>query len=656
MTDYLVALATGSSAVFSWPGVMIPVAGTLLAMTTSFLPGIGTSSLAALLMIATITWEPQNVLLLFGALTGGATFMGSVTAIMFNIPGSAQSTASMIDGHPLARNGLPKTALACSAAASAFGSLVGVLILILLLPFIRSVLLEFGPLERVLLAVWGLATLVALPNSPPLKATVMALLGFLFAMIGTDPQSGSERWTFGTLSLIDGLNQIAVLVGLFTFTELIGWTRKVALGPSTLATSKNNDSVWRGISAVIKNASLSIRCSVLGTLIGIVPGVGGTVASFVAYGHAANSAKSDRDNFGKGDIRGVIAPESANDAKDGGALFPAIAFGLPGSESGVILVAVFALHGLVPGPEMLSQQLPLTFTLIAALLFSNILTSVIGLAAAPQLSRLSNIRVERLALPVMLISLIAIAQLNGQMKDVYTVIVFGLAGYFLKTFDWPRIPFVVAFVLADFLESNLSISLQLIEHDRLIPTQRPISIALFGMLLIASVWATRKAMLARKRKEYGGRSTVVAGALLATCFFFIIPVLFGKQQTSGFVLFTLTGATLSTALIFAYEIFGHRRSGYETGTAEGGSLPNHSSQSLLAIAVLAAMIPAAWLFGFLFSMAVAASVWVFVQSGMDSAAAPKSALVGLLTLGLGHAVLTVFTNTLLESGLIWKAL
>ncbi len=485
---YLEAFQLGVVGVFSWPGILIPVAGTLLAMITSFLPGIGGTSLAAFLLVITMDWDRESVLLLFGAITGGATFMGSITAILFNIPGSVSSTPTLLDGYPMGRNGYARTAIACAATASAVGSVIGVILLLSVLPLVRPLLLEFGPLERLLVGIWGLMTIISVPTGSPLKASFMAALGLVVAMFGVDPGSGLPRWNFGSLSLTGGFSLVPVLLGVFTFSELLNWMRTIHLEKAVPDAPAPDDSVRKGIRSVFKHPGLVLRSSMIGSLVGMIPGVGGTVAGFVAYGQSVQSAKGDRSQFGNGDIRGVIAPEAAVDAKDGGSLLPALAFGLPGSEAGVMLLAVFAVHGIVPGLPMLGDQLPLTFLLIVALLFSNILTSVLGIAATPWLARLKRLRIDRLALPCLMVSILAVLQLESRLLDVYTAIGFGLLGYFWRAHDWPRVPFVIAFVLGSLIETNLVLTIQLLEFNRIVPHERLASVILFIMILGSVLW------------------------------------------------------------------------------------------------------------------------------------------------------------------------
>jgi putative tricarboxylic transport membrane protein len=226
----------------------------------------------------------------------------------------------------------------------------------------------------------------------------------------------------------------------------------------------------------------------------MVPGVGGTVAGFVAYGLAVQAARHGRQNFGKGDIRGVIAPEAAVDAKDGGSLLPVLCFGLPGSESGVVLLTVLAIHGLTPGLPMLSSEISMSFTLIMALLLSNLLTSVIGVALTPWLARLTHLRIESFVVPMLVATFVSLVQLSGQLIDLYVAVGFGLLGYFFRRYEWPRIPFIIAFVLGDLIEKNVGIAGELMRFGRLSLLDRPVALVIAFTIVasLAWMWWTRR--------------------------------------------------------------------------------------------------------------------------------------------------------------------
>lgn len=244
-----------------------------------------------------------------------------------------------------------------------------------------------------------------------------------------------------------------------------------------------------GAVAVFRNTGLLLRSSFLGTVIGIIPGVGGTVASFAAYGHAVQTSK-DRERFGHGDIRGVIAPEAAHDAKDGGALLPVLAFGIPGSEGTAVLMAALLLHGLVPGRDMMSAGLPLVFVLIWSLFLSNWLTSIIGLMLVGPLARLTVLRTQALAPVIFVIASLGAYLYKGRLTDVVAAFIFGATGYYMKKYGWPRIPLVIALLLGGAFELNLHVSWRLFELGRLDVWARPIFLALIA-LTIFNLWLPR---------------------------------------------------------------------------------------------------------------------------------------------------------------------
>ncbi len=507
MESVLHAAIEGLLQVLSWPNILYPVAGTLLAVLFALMPGLGGVTLMALALPFTLGWEPLPVMLLFGAFLGGATFMGSVSAILLNIPGTGANAATLLDGYPMAQQGRARTAIACSASASALGSTFGVAVLILLIPVMRELVLAFGPPEFFMLAVWGLTTLAALTQGTLMKGLATAGIGLMLAFVGLDPRTAEARYTFGTLYLEDGLSLVPMLLGIFALAQVIDLLasgRRTISGRSRV--EELTGSAREGVLAVFRHFGLFVRSSVIGTVIGIIPGVGAAVASFVAYRHAVETGGETRDRFGHGDIRGVLAPEAANDAKDGGSLVPTLAFGIPGGAGTAVFLAVLSVHGLAPGRTMLTDGLPLVFALIWSLFLSNWLTSALGLAAITPLTRLTTIPVRVLA-PVVLVAVVVGAYLyRGSVEDVVVTVVAGLFGYALKRYGWPAIPLVIGLVLGRLFETNLHLTLRLEELDRIDFWSRPIALALVvltAVSLAAPLWQRRhkRTVLARPVAE-----------------------------------------------------------------------------------------------------------------------------------------------------------
>lgn len=647
-------MLTGAGNVFSWPNVLIPVAGTLIAMVSAFLPGIGGTSIAALFLLLTLNWDPVQVLLLFGALTGGATYMGSITAILFNIPGNASSTAAMIDGHAMARMGLPRTAIAAAATASAVGSLIGILVLIAVLPVIRPFIMQFGPFERFLLGVWGLTTIAALPNRSISRALGAALLGLLMAMVGSDPTTGEPRWNFGSLGLYDGFNTVVVLLGFFTLSEVMAWRKRMSVSTST-APAASRDSTSAGIRAVFEHYGTTLRSSILGTLVGVIPGVGGTVASFVAYGQTVQAVKGDRSSFGKGDIRGLIAPEAAVDAKDGGSLLPTLAFGLPGSESGVILLSVLTIHGFVPGMPMLTSDLGFSFTLIVALLLSNILTSVVGLGLAPWLAKLTTLRIDRVALPILVVSLVTAVEVNGTITDIYIALGFGILGYLFGQFDWPRIPFVIAFVLGGFIENNLALVFEMEKVGRLSILDRPAALVIIGLILISLFWMSLKVRkddtAAVERAHIGAQPSALFAALLcAFAALLTANAMVAERAYSGFALTVAFAATFLCAIIalrFQWQASVTRIDPH------GASLP---TGHLLPLTLMMLLGPAIFLLGLPLAIGLFSAVWFCNWQALDRRMLVTSIAVGTAVIALTQLYLDQVTSVILPEPAILSLL
>jgi TctA family transporter len=388
----------------------------------------------------------------------------------------------------MARAGEARTAIAASAAASALGSSFGIVVLIVLLPFVTAIVPHIGPPEYLLLAIWGLVTIATVVRGSTVKGLAMAGLGLLASFIGFDPRTAELRYTFGTLYLQDGLNIIPVFLGLFALAEVIDLC---ASGRTTVSGRNHPEeltgSTREGILAVLRNRALLLRSSVIGTVVGLIPGLGGTAAAFVAYGDAARRGATD-GRFGRGDIRGVIAPEAANDAKDGASLLTALTLGVPGSAGAAVLLGVLTIHGLRPGPELMANHMPLVFALIWSLFISNWMTSLVGFATVRPLTRLTIVRVSRLAPAILVLATAGALAQQGRMADVWLAYGFGVAGYLMKKYDWSRIAFVMALVLGPLFENNLRLTVTLHGLGRTAFWTRPTVLVL--LLVIALTLAT----------------------------------------------------------------------------------------------------------------------------------------------------------------------
>ncbi len=469
------------------------VLGVLLFLVFGAMPGLGGPVAFAILIPLTYTMDPVSA---FALLVGGHSavmFGGSISAILINTPGTGQNVATCFDGYPLTQQGRAGEALGASAASSAMGSIVGAFVLAGMIPVMRMVVLAFGPPELFLICIFGLTTIAAVSRGSLLKGLVAGVLGLLLSFVGFERITGDLRYTFGTLYLWDGVNLIPVIIGLFAIAEVV---HLCATGGSIAKreVSKTAEGVLKGVRAVFKHWFLMIRCSIIGTVIGLIPGAGGAIANVVAYGHAVSTSKHP-EKFGTGVIEGVIASESSNDAKDGGALVPTLAFGIPGSESMAILLGAFLIQGLQPGPEMLTKHVDFLFSLVWMIVLGGILGAVIGLSVAHRLTRLTVVPFSLLAPFILVVGLLGSFCARGLLSDVFLTVIFGFLGYGMKKYGYPRGPTVIGLVLGHIVERNFHLSLQLFGWHFLL---RPIPLGL--LLGLAALVALRLVSKPRRRQ------------------------------------------------------------------------------------------------------------------------------------------------------------
>ncbi|MDD4363281.1 MAG: tripartite tricarboxylate transporter permease, partial [Atribacterota bacterium] len=333
--------------------------GSFVGLVFGFLPGLG-GTIGIAIFIPFLFGMPFNLSLAFLlSLRASVMFGGSISAILFNVPGTSQNIATCFDGFPMAQKGEAAKAIGIAGISSMIGGLFGAFMLAILLPVIRPLIIRFGPPEFFMLTVFGLSMIVLLTEGSIIKGLISACLGLMVSFVGLDYITGSARFTFGQLILWDGINFIPVTIGLFAITEMI--EMYISGGSIAKQISDNKQkTALDGIYAAFSKIGLLLRGSIIGVLIGMIPGIGGSAANILAYGHAMQTSK-EPDTFGSGNPEGIICPEAANNAKEGGALIPTLAFGIPGSEGMAILLGVLIMIGLVPGPEMLSKHLDIVF-------------------------------------------------------------------------------------------------------------------------------------------------------------------------------------------------------------------------------------------------------------------------------------------------------
>lgn len=474
--------------VLSWPVVGFVILGTLFGILFGAIPGIGGVIALTLLIPLTFDMNTVSALALFAATMGGVAFGGSVSAILVNTPGTPPNAATCFDGYPLARRGRGSEAISISATASALGALVGIAVFYLTIPVARRIILSFAPPEFFWLSLLGLATIAIVTRGNALKGLISAGVGLLVSFVGFDSITGTVRYGFGIDYLWDGVQLVPVFIGLFAIAEVI----RLSTGEGTIAsrgTVSTAGSRVRGIRQVLGRPRILLQSSLVGVLVGMVPGAGGTVSNFLSYVLAARTS-NDSPPFGEGNPSGIIASEASNDAKDGGSLLPTVAFGLPGSAMAAVLLAGFELHGLNPGPELLSSNIFYVFVLLTSLVIANVLTSVLGLSLSPLLSKVTTVPSKLIAPAILVVSLEGAYVLRYSLGDVFVTILFGFLGYAIVALDYSRIAIALAIILGPLAEKYLYISLQISDSGLGILFERPLSLAIVAIAILLVVVPT----------------------------------------------------------------------------------------------------------------------------------------------------------------------
>jgi TctA family transporter len=440
--------------------LMLLFAGVCMGLAIGILPGIGGVAGTALLLPFTYSMDPAAAMAMLLGLGASTTTADPISAIVLGAPGHAASAATTLDGYPMTKRGEGGRALGAAYMSAMLGGLFGAVLLGAVLPVIRPLILFVGSPELLALAVFGISMVAVLSGNAPLRGLTCACFGMLLAMIGSNPETGTLRWTLGSLYLWDGLPLVPLTLGIFALPELCDLliSRTAVVGKEQLV--GNRLGLLRGAGDCFRHWFLVLRCSWIGSAMGAIPGIGAAVIDWISYGHALRSEKGAAQTFGTGDVRGVIAAESATSSREGGALIPTIVFGVPASSGMAILLGAFLMHGLIPGPEMLTKNLDVTYSMVWSIAIANLVGSGLCFAFSGQLAKLATLRYT-LILPVVL-CLVYIGAFEGkrQWGDLFALLFFGVIGWILKHLKWPRPPLVLGFILGGMLERYLFISIE----------------------------------------------------------------------------------------------------------------------------------------------------------------------------------------------------
>jgi putative tricarboxylic transport membrane protein len=431
------AFIGGLFLVLQWKPFLYMLIGSAIGFWVGILPGIGGSATLALMIPFIYKMTPQEAFPFLLGMHSVVSTTGDITSVLFGIPGEATTVATVVDGYPMAKKGEAGRALGAVLMSSLVGALIGAGFLAFSIPVVRPLVLALGSPEMFMVILLGLT------------------------LVGQERQVGIIRFTFGQLYLWNELPLIPVVVGLFAIPEVIDlFVRGTAIA-GNVSYGNLNKGVMDGIKDTFRYFWLTIRCSLIGSFIGILPGLGGAVAQWVAYAHAVQSAKTleERAGFGKGDVRGVLGPGAANNSKEGAGLIPTVAFGIPGNSGMAILLGAFFLLGLIPGPDMLTKHLTLTYSMVWTIALSNIIIVAVSLLFINHIANLTTIRGNLLIPFILLLCFIGAYTTNNHTGDLIVLVLFGSIGYFMVRYQWPRPPFILGFILGRLAENNLYISI-----------------------------------------------------------------------------------------------------------------------------------------------------------------------------------------------------
>lgn len=478
------AFLTAADVIFTLESLILIFFSVMLGMVIGMLPGLGGVITLALLIPLTFQFDPLTAFMILIAAKGGTNFGGSISAILINTPGSATNAATLLDGYPMTRQGRAGEALGASAVASAGGAVVGIFITVAIISILQELLGLFGPPEIFWLGVWGLSIITVVVKGAVITGLISSIIGVLLALHGMNTATVTIRWDYGLEFMADGFKLIPALIGLFAIAEMI---KLVSEGGSISQDEGDPGSIAQriaGAKAVWVHKILFLRSAILGTLIGIIPGVGGTTANYIAYLQAMQMAE-DPDSFGTGDVRGVIASEASNDGKDGGALLPTLGFGIPGSASMAVLLGAFLLHGISVGPQIVTEHLDVVAVILLTLLIANITVSVVGLLIAGRLTIITRIDVLYIAPVVIFIALFGSFAIQNNIWNIWITLIIGILGFFMIQINMSRVPLILALVLTPIIEKNFFRSLEVSANDYGIFVRSPLTIILI-LLIISS--------------------------------------------------------------------------------------------------------------------------------------------------------------------------
>jgi putative tricarboxylic transport membrane protein len=480
--DVVNDLLGGFAAALSPQNLLFALIGCLLGTLIGVLPGIGPVAGVALLIPLTLNLEPASAIIMLAAIFYGTAYGGTITSVLLNTPGEASSAITTIDGYAMTRQGRAGVALTIAAVGSFVGGVVATIGLVVAARPLGSLGLRIGPPEFFGLMVVGISLLVALAGRSMVRALISGVLGLLIAMVGIDPVAGAPRFTFGSDRLLDGVSFVAVIVGLFGLSEILLATtggRRRPLAPGMRGLLPTRIDIRRSVPAIARGTGV-------GFALGLIPGMTGSVSSLLSYG-AERKFSRYRDELGSGAVEGVAGPETANNAHANGALIPLFTLGIPASPTIAVLMGAFLQQGLTPGPTLFTEHSDVAWAIIASLFIGNVILLVLNVPLVRVWTAILRIPEKILTALILLFLVIGAYTVNYSVFDVFVMILFGIAGLFMRRLDIPLAPLVLTLVLGPLMERSLRESLDISQGSFSIFLTRPLTVVLLGIGVLIAV-------------------------------------------------------------------------------------------------------------------------------------------------------------------------
>lgn len=492
--DLVANLALGLDAALSTSTLIACAAGVTLGTLIGVLPGIGPVAGISLLLPLSFHQQPTDALVMLAGLYYGAMYGGSIASILLNLPGESASAITCLDGYPMAKQGRGGIALFMTTVASFIGACFSIVLMAAFAPALAEVALTFGSVEYFSMMVLGLVAAATLATEAPLKGVAMVVVGLLLGLVGADVQTSYARFTFGRLELLDGISIVVVAMGLFGVSEVLLSFDEATREPVL----RSKDVTWRSMAPTRDDFRRSwspvARGSLLGAALGALPGAGATMSAFLAYALEKRLAK-DPSRFGKGAIEGVAAAEAANNAAAQAAFIPTMTLGIPGNSVMALMIGALMIHGIVPGPTVVSERPDLFWGLIMSFWIGNVLLLVLNIPLIGLWVRILTIPYRVLFPAILFFICIGVYSVGNRTFDVFLVLVFGLVGYAMKVLDFPIAPLLLGFILGPLMEEHLRRALLLSHGDLSVFATQPISaafLAVSALFVLYSVWSVRR--------------------------------------------------------------------------------------------------------------------------------------------------------------------